>query len=42
MQGSSASYSRERPVADVALVRGSKLGARSERTQEELIASFAS
>jgi len=33
---------RVRPVAEVALVRGSKLGARSERTQEELIASFAS
>ena len=32
---------RVRAVADVAMVRGSKLGARSERTQEELIASFS-
>lgn len=31
---------RVRPVKDVALVRGAKLGARSERTAEELIASF--
>ena len=31
---------RVRPVKEVRLVRGSKLGARSERTQEELIASF--
>jgi len=35
-----AHASRVRPVKEVALVRGSKLGARSERTQEELIASF--
>lgn len=33
---------RVRPVKEVAFARGSKLGARSERTQEELIASFSS
>ena len=31
---------RVQPVKEIALVRGSKLGARSERSQEELIASF--
>lgn len=31
---------RVRPVKEIALPRGSKLGDRSERTQEELIASF--
>ena len=31
---------RVRPVKEKALPRGAKLGARSERTQEELIASF--
>ena len=31
---------RVQPVKEVALPRGSKLGARSERSQEELIASF--
>jgi hypothetical protein len=32
---------RIRPVKERALIRGSKLGARSERSQEELIASFS-
>jgi hypothetical protein len=32
---------RSRPVKERVLVRGSKLGARSERSQEELIALFS-
>jgi hypothetical protein len=36
-----APATRVMQVKEVALVRGSKLGARSERTQEELIASFS-